>query len=168
MENLVTELQNATDFVRELFAEREIVLNFSTESVRHLDTLFGQEFSKGEPVNKNSIFSQYQCLILMGISGYLTQVILRNTQNVHISFEGNDSGSNINYTLEKEAGYKFKPGHEVLKRCCSDNGDFLYTYVAGVIKYFNETENSNGYHKLKLTHLPLTDTQKEKHWWRLW
>ena len=168
MEKLVTELQNATDFVRELFADRQIVLDYSTESVQHLDALFNNEFSNGEPINRTGILAQYQGLIMMGISGYLTQVILRNTTNVHISFEGNDGGSNINYTLEKDAGHQFKPGHEVLKRCCLDNGDFLYTYVLGTIEYFNESKSNNASQNLKSIHLPLSGTQKEKHWWRIW
>ena len=70
METFVHELQSATDFVRQLFADRQINLDYSLQSVGHLDELFEHEFKQGEPTNPDGTFAQYQGLIMTGVSGY--------------------------------------------------------------------------------------------------
>jgi hypothetical protein len=167
MEANLLELQSATDFVRQLFADQEVNLDYSPESIQLLDTLFEREFINGIFINGASVFAQYQGLIMTGITGYIAQVILQHTDNARLCFEDDDENWFINFAIESESGKKLMPGHRVLKRAYNGNDDLLYSYVTDAINYFNEPLPS---YNLKASVVQLIDHKDAngKHWWKLW
>lgn len=167
MEANVLELQSATDFVRQLFAEQEVNLDYSPESIQQLDTLLEREFINGIFINGASVFAQYQGLIMMGITGYIAQVILQHTDNARLCFEEDDENWFINFAIESENGKKLMPGHRVLTRAYNGGDDLLYFYVTNAIRYFNEPVPSYNF-KASLVHLMDYKDAKGKQWWKLW
>lgn len=170
METFVHELQSATDFVRQLFADRQINLDYSPQSVRYLDDLFDDEFSQGVPADAAGTIAQYQGLIMTGVSGYIAQVILRNTSNAQLSFEEGDENWYVNFSLEADHKEKFIPGHEVLKKAYHGEQAQLYAYVVGAIRYFRTAGNQS--HTGMVPKLwfddSKTSTTDQKQWWQVW
>ncbi len=167
MEANVLELQSATNFVLQFFADQEVDLDYSPESIQHLDALFEREFINGIFINGASVFAQYQGLIMTGITGYIGQVILRHTENAKLCFEEDDENWFINFAIESESGKKLMPGHRVLKRAYNGDDDLLYFYVTDAINYFNEPVPSYNF-KAAIVHLIDYKDAKGKQWWKLW
>jgi len=167
METNVQELQSATDFVLQLFADQQVNLDYSPESIQHLDTLFEREFINGIFINGASVFAQYQGLIMTGITGYIAQVILQHTENARLCFEDDDENWFINFAIESASGKKLMPGHRVLKRTYCGDDDLLYSYVTDAIHYFNEPVPK---YNFKASFVKLMDYKDAngKHWWKLW
>jgi len=170
METYVQELKGATDFVRQLFADRGIALDYSPDSVRHLDALFREEFNRGQLINDKGIFAQYQGVIMTGISGYVAQVILQNTVQGQLSFEDDDENWFINFCIEAENGWKIIPGHKVLKRAYYGEEEQLYAYVITAISYLAAPRKIVHHPFAILTHREIkkNNTEMEKKWWKLW
>ena len=170
METFVHELQSATDFVRQLFADRQINLDYSLQSVGHLDELFEHEFKQGEPTNPDGTFAQYQGLIMTGVSGYIAQVILRNASNAQLSFEEGDENWHVNFSLDAGNKEKFIPGHQVLKKAYYGEQQELYSYVQEAINYFKSPDASNhcGTVSKLFFENNKSSTAKDKQWWKLW
>ncbi len=167
METNVQELQSATNFVLQLFAEKEVHLDFTPESIHHLDTLFEREFINGIFINGASVFAQYQGLIMTGITGYIAQVIVQHTVNAKLCFDEDDENWFINFAIESASGKKLMPGHRVLKKAYNGNSDLLYPYVTDAIHYFNEPLPSYNF-KAAVVHLIDYKDANGKHWWKLW
>jgi hypothetical protein len=167
MQTFVNELQSATDFVIQLFAEQGVELDYSIPSIQHLDELFGKEFINGRLINGASVFAEYQGLIMTGISGYIAKVILQNTQNAQLSFEENDEHWFINFTIEAENGQKLMPGHRVLKRAYNGDDDLLYPYVIEAINYFNRPAPFQHF-KTSFSQLLHQEEATGKQWWKIW
>jgi hypothetical protein len=167
MEAFANELQNATDFVREFFAEQQVYLDYSSQSIQHLDELFNKEFINGRLINGAGFFAEYQGVIMMGVSGYIAQVILQNTSNARVSFEENDENWFINFAIESANGKKLLPGHRVLKRAYNGDDDLLYPYVVEAINYFNKPAPHQNF-KASFANLMHWDESKDKQWWKLW
>ncbi len=167
MEANVLELQSATNFVLQFFADQGVNLDYSPESIRHLDTLFEHEFINGIFINGASVFAQYQGLIMTGITGYIAQVILQHTENARLCFEEDDENWVINFAIESESGKKIMPGHRVLKRAYNGDSDLLYAYVRDSINYFNEPGPSYSF-KSAVVHLMDHKDANGKQWWKLW
>ena len=172
METFVNELQSATDFVRQLFADRNIDLDYSLQSVKHLDALFDKEFIRGELTNKQGTFAEYQGLIMTGVSGYLAQVILQNTKNAQLTFEDDDENWFVNFSVEADNGRRIIPGHLVLKRAYSGNEKELYSYVMDAIGYFTEPTTTNKalaiFTQIAGVKQESESNDKDKLWWKIW
>jgi hypothetical protein len=170
METFVNELQSATDFVRQLFEDQQIHLDYSPQSVQLLDALFEKEFTKGELTNKAGIFAQYQGLIMTGVSGYVAQVILQNTHNAQLAFESDDENWFINFSIESDNGATIIPGHRVLKRAYNGDKDQLYGYVLAAINYFEEPGKAvnAGSDFNHLVGVKEVTVREEKEWWKIW
>ena len=143
METYLHKLQGAIDFIRRLFEDQQISLDYSPQSIQHLDALFDSEFYKGELINKSGTFAQYQGLIMTGVSGYMAQVILRNTDHAKLIFEQDDENWFINFSLEAGNGWKILPGHKVLKRAYNGDADQLYAFTVSAVSYLNSPESTN-------------------------
>ena len=130
------ELKKAIEFVRKTFAEKNIQLDYSPESVKHLDKLFDQEFKNGKLKRPESSFAKYQGLIMIGVSGYLAEVVLKNTSNTKLQIESNDSNWYINFLVTANNNLAIQPGKVVLARIHEGDKAELYKYTIYALNYF--------------------------------
>ncbi len=126
----------AIDVVRKTFADLDIRLDYTAESVKHLDKLFDQEFKDGKLKRPESSFAKYQGLIMIGVSGYLAEVVLKNTKNTALNINGHDSNWYINFMVTGADNKSIQPGKVVLARIQDGKKSELYTYVLYALKYF--------------------------------
>jgi len=163
MNSRISDLQKAVDYVRNTFAERRILLDYSTESIRHLDKLFDQEFKNGKLKNPEGGFAKFQGVILIGVTGYLTEVIIKNTRQTQTEINEQDENWFISFKITAGGNRFVQPGQQILKRIQYGSDAGLHSYALSAIKYFNDaaatmTGNSPDSAVLK----------KRKPWWKLW
>ncbi|MCW3117227.1 MAG: hypothetical protein JWM28_1309 [Chitinophagaceae bacterium] len=159
------ELHKAIEFVRNTFADRRIHLDYSTESVKHLDKLLDDEFKKGKLKNPEGNFAKFQGLIMIGISGYLAQVILKNATQAKLDINEDDQNWFINFKITGPFNQVIQPGQRVLKRVQYGSEAELYQYVHSAIKYFSDPaskipdDSEIGIRSV---------VEKKKPWWKFW
>ena len=163
MNSRISDLQKAVDYVRNTFAERRILLDYSTESIRHLDKLFDQEFKNGKLKNPEGGFAKFQGVILIGVTGYLSEVIIKNTRQTQTEINEQDENWFISFKITAGGNRFVQPGQQILKRIQYGSDAGLHSYALSAIKYFNDaaatmTGNSPDSAVLK----------KRKPWWKLW
>ena len=155
------ELQKAIEFVRQTFAEKKVNLDYSPASVKNLDTLFDNEFRKGQLRNPDGSFAKFQGLILTGVSGYLANVIIKNSGNSQLAIDANDEKWFMNFKVVSSSGQSVQPGLRVVKRMLQGEEMGLYAYAITSIKYLNPGAQ-----------LPVetagTATVAKKPWWKVW
>ena len=161
MDTRQQELLKAIDFVRRTFADRQISLDYSADSIKHLDKLFDEEFKNGKLRHPDGGFAKFQGLIMIGISGYLAQVILKNAQGSRIDINENDQNWFINFNIKGENNRAIQPGQQVLQRIQYGNQAGLYNYVLSARRYFSEP----GY-DMKVQPGPGPVPAKKKPWWK--
>jgi len=163
------ELQKTIDFVIQSYASKQIYLDHSPESVKHLDKLFDDEFKNGKLKNPNGAFAEFQGLIMTGISGYLGEVVMRNSSNAKLIIDENDESWCMNFKVEAENSWTIHPGQRVVKRMLNGSEDELYAYVLSAINYFHkpmsETSDSPTYTQEVYVREP---EQTKKPWWKVW
>ena len=116
MNSRISDLQKAVDYVRNTFAERRILLDYSTESIRHLDKLFDQEFKNGKLKNPEGGFAKFQGVILIGVTGYLSEVIIKNTRQTQTEINEQDENWFISFKITAGGNRFVQPGQQILKR----------------------------------------------------
>ena len=163
MNSRISDLQKAVDYVRNTFAERRILLDYSTESIRHLDKLFDQEFKNGKLKNPEGGFAKFQGVILIGVTGYLSEVIIKNTRQTQTEIYEQDENWFISFKITAGGNRFVQPGQQILKRIQYGSDAGLHMYALSAIRYFNDpavamTGNSPDSAVLK----------KRKPWWKLW
>ena len=65
------ELQNAVEVLRGSVKDPTINLDFSVNSVKHIDYILDVAFSNGKLKNPNGAFAEHLGLMMLGMSGYL-------------------------------------------------------------------------------------------------
>ena len=165
------ELQNAIDFLRETLANVKMNLDYSVDSVKHLDYILGDAFKKGKLKIPNGSFAQQQGIIMLGMAGYIAQVVIQNTNNSRLEIDPNDEQWYINFKLTGENSWTIQPGLRVMKRAYKGSEAELYAYVFSAIKYFNQAkenaEDSNTYiQEVYVREGPQPNGKKP--WWKLW
>ena len=162
------ELQKAIEFVRQTFAEKKINLDYSPESVKHLDKLFDQEFKNGKLKRPDSSFARYQGLIMMGVSGYIAHVILKNAANTQLVVEPADDNWFLNYRVATQTGLFVQPGQRVVKRMLRGEEMELFAYVLISIKYFSVSPAlAKNYTNISPDNYTV-DPAQNKPWWKFW
>jgi len=163
MNTRLSDLQKAIDYVRNTFAERRILLDYSTESVRHIDQLFDQEFKNGKLKNPEGGFAKFQGLIFIGVTGYLAEVILKNTHQTKADISETDENWFINFKITSAGNRFIQPGQQILKRVQYGSSAGLYDYVRSAIKYFNEPSAGAAGDSPDRT-----VNKTKKSWWKFW
>lgn len=152
------ELQKAIEFVRQTFADKKIDLDYTPGSVKHLDTLFDNEFKDGKLKKPDSSFAKFQGLILTGVSGYLAYVIIKNSGNTQLNTDADDEKWFMNFKVASAAGQSVQPGLRVVKRMLQGEEMSLYVYAVTSIRYFNPNAV-----------IPVEKPgPSNKPWWKVW
>ena len=163
MSSRVNDLQKAVDYIRNTFAERRILLDYSIDSVSHLDKLFDQEFKNGKLKNPEGGFAKFQGVILIGVTGYLAEVIIKNTRQTQTEINEHDENWFISFKVTAGSNRFVQPGQQILKRIQFGSDAGLHAYVLSAIKYFNDpgaAMTGNSPDNAIIT--------KRKPWWKLW
>ena len=168
MDTLTQELQKAIDYVRQTFAEQKIKLDYTRDTVKHLDTLFDNEFKDGKLKKPDGSFAKYQGLIMTGVSGYIAQVILKNTENTQLVIDPGDQNWFMNFKVATAAGLFVQPGQRVIKRILKGEEMELYAYVLVAIKYFSLPPGITGNSPTATPDNYTVDTTRKKPWWKMW
>jgi hypothetical protein len=162
------ELQNAIDFLRKTLANVKMNLDYSVDSVKHLDYILEDAFKKGKLKNPNGPFAQQQGIIMLGMTGYLVEVVIQNTNNSKVEIDPNDEQWYVNLKLTGEKGWTIQPGLRVMKRAYTGSEAELYAYVLSAIKYFNQVEgnagDSNAY--IQEVYVREDPLNGKKPWWK--
>ena len=163
---LLSELQKAIDYVRKTFADRQIILDFSTDTIKHLDILLDSEFKNGKLKKPDGGFAKFQGLIMIGISGYIAETVIKNTLNTALDIDDNDKNWYINFKVKAANGWNIQPGQQLLKRILHGHDASLYAYVQSAIKHFNDPVANGG--NMNIPDTTATVNRDKKPWWKLW
>jgi hypothetical protein len=163
MNSRISDLQTAVDYVRNTFAERRILLDYSTESVRHLDKLFDREFKKGKLKNPEGSFAKFQGVILIGVTGYLAEVIIKNTRQTQTDINEQDENWFVNFKVTAGGNRFIQPGQQILKRIQYGSEADLHAYTLSCLSYFNDTVTT-----MTGNSPDNAVIKKRKPWWKLW
>jgi hypothetical protein len=161
MDTRQQELLKSIEFVRRTFADRRISLDYSAESVQHIDKLFEEEFKNGKLKNPDGGFAKFQGLILIGISGYLAQVILKNTPHSILDINEEDKNWFINFSITGDNNQLIQPGQQLLKRIQYGDKAGLHSYVMAAIQFFN-----NRIPEMPVETSRTSQSEKKKPWWK--
>lgn len=155
------ELVKAIEFVRQTFADKKINLDYTPDSVKHLDALFDNEYKDGKLRKPDSSFAKFQGLILTGVSGYLAYVIIKNTGNTQLDTDASDEKWFMNFKVVSSAGQSVQPGLRVIKRMLKGEEMNMYAYALTSIRYLNPDAV-----------LPVEESAQpvpgRKPWWKIW
>lgn len=165
------ELQNAIDFLRKTLANAKMNLDYSVDSVKHLDYILENAFAKGKLKTPNGPFAKQQGIIMLGMAGYLAEVVIQNTNNSRLEIDPNDDQWYINFKLTGENSWTIQPGLRVMKRAYKGNEAELYAYVLSAIKYFNQVQGNAGDSNTYIQEVYVREDpqpNRKKPWWKLW
>lgn len=164
-------LQNAVDFLRKTLAKAKMNLDYSVDSVKHLDYLLGDAFTNGKLKIPNGAFAQQQGIIMLGMAGYLAEVVIQNTNNSKLEIDPNDEQWYVNFKLIGENSWTIQPGLRVMKRAYKGSEAELYAYVLSAIKYFNQAGGNAGVRNTYTQEVYVREAPQpngKKPWWKLW
>ena len=143
------ELQNAVEILRNSIVDKNINLDFSIDSVKHLDYILETAFKNGKLKNPNGAFAQHLGLMMLGLSGYVAEVFLKNTANAKLDIDENNENWYTDFKVISENGRTLQPAIRVVRRADEGRERELYAYALSAIKYFNtlreESTNTNTY-----------------------
>ena len=162
MSSKYEELQKAIQFVRRSMTDVKMNLDHSVDSIKHLDYTMDTEFTnKGRLRNPQGNFAKYQPIIMIGFSGYIAEVILKNTHNARLQIDESAQYWYNDFQVIAENGWIVKPGQRVTRRAYYGAQAELYTYTVAAINYFRQPAGANSQ-----IH-PLEDVLvKKKPWWK--
>ena len=101
MDKLQT-LKEASSYIEETLNKAGYNMNYSFYSVKPIDNIIDQQFENGRFKNSDSDFAQNGYFILMGLSSYLANVILKNSDS-EIVIDENDEEWHINFKVVPDA-----------------------------------------------------------------
>jgi hypothetical protein len=162
MSSKYEELQKAIQFVRRSMTDVKMTLDYSVDSIKHLDYTMDTEFNnKGGLRNPQGMFAKYQPVIMIGFSGYIAEVIIKNTHNSRLQIDDAAQYWYLDFQVIAENGWIVKPGQRVTKRAYQGAQAGLYAYTVAAINHFRQPAGSNP------QTFPLEEVLiKKKPWWK--
>jgi hypothetical protein len=134
------ELQKAAEFLRNSLGNAKSELDYSTYSIKSLDFILSEGFRDGKVRNPTGTFAKHQGMIMLGIAGYLTDVILKNTTNTKVEIDPSDEKWYLNFKLVAANGLSIQPAQQIIKRSQLGRAAELYAYSISTIKEFNQSK----------------------------
>jgi hypothetical protein len=153
MDKLREELKITCEYIVEQFGAMNILLDYTPESVKYLDLLFEDEYKNGELRNPTGSFAKREGAILTGISSYLTEIFLQNSNDTKVEIDSRDENWYVNYRVVGSKVWTVMPGQRVIKRKLEGSESDFYGYVTTMLDYFND-KNSN------------IESTTKKPWWK--
>jgi hypothetical protein len=161
------ELQNAVElFRKKLHAKMD--LDFSIYSIKNLDDILAVTFKDGKYRNPKSTFAKNEGQVLLGLSGYLTDVILRNTTNTKLQIDLGDEKWYLNFILTAENGCNVQPAQQVMKRIAEGSAASLHAFCTATVKSFKESKADTTDKITDRREAYFHDEANEKPWWKFW
>lgn len=165
------ELQEAVDVFKRSVIDKTINLDFSVESVKHIDFILNSAFENGKLRKSGSALAKHMGVLMLGMSGYVTEVILKHTPNSKLEIDEKDKEWYTNFKVTSEGGWTIHPAQRVIKRAYLGNEAELYSYTISTIKYFNDPQNEtakNTYIQEVYVRDDEPQQQTKKSWWKFW
>jgi hypothetical protein len=165
------ELQKAIGYLRNSSANAKIELDYSLYSVKCLDLILSEAFRNGQLRNPTGIFDKHQGLILLAISGYLAEVILKNTSNTKLVIDQNDKKWYLTFKVTAANGSTVTPREQVMKRTRHGSEAELYAFAVSTIKSFNQSKGGATKEHTHAKETPINDYTKQnsiRPWWKFW
>jgi hypothetical protein len=155
------ELLNAVDLLRQYpGATKE--LDYTLYSVKLMDYLLADSYQNGKLRKPDGKFAKYQGRLTLGIAGYITQVILKNSNNTKVEIDPTDEKWYLHFKVVGETGYEVQPAQLVLKRTLEGHPAALHTFILSSITKFN-------YPKIGLSEeIYSHEETNKKSWWKFW
>ena len=120
MGTLKQDIKKSANWLVTAFEALEKELDYSVESVEHIENLLTEQFISGEP-KSDGLFADGLGGKLFAISSYIGEVVIRNTKATKWETDDKDPQGEINIQLVSAHGTKMYPAHRVMK---SNGGNF--------------------------------------------
>lgn len=117
----------ASEWLRAFFMEMNIDLDYSVESVKHLDKFLSENIEDGA-ARPNSKMTERFGYKIFAISSYIGEVIIKNSSNSYWITDDTDPAAELNITVKLDDGVVW-PAQKVMKRIQNGSEDGLYGYV---------------------------------------
>jgi hypothetical protein len=162
------ELQKAVEvFRKKLHAQMD--LDFSIYSIKNLDDILAITFKDGKYRNPESTFAKNEGQVLLGLSGYLTDVILKNTTNTKLQINSGDEKWYLNFTLTAENGCNVQPAKQVMKRIAEGSTTSLHAFCIATVISFKESKADTINKTTDRREVYFHDeANSKKAWWKFW
>jgi hypothetical protein len=158
------ELSDAVSLLRQLpGADKE--LDYTLYSVKILDYVLADSYQNGKLRKPDGKFAKYEGRLTLGMAGYITQVVLKNTNNTQVKIDPADEKWYMHFKLVGETGYSIQPAQLVLQRAQKGEPASLHPFILAAIKKFDLTKDKVSPYK---DNAGYTDEPAAKPWWKFW
>ena len=137
MGNLKEDIIGGAEWTVKAFKALGKNLDYSVQSVEHIENLFEQQFKNGKPID-NGLFANGLGGKLFSIASYIGEVIIRNTANTNWEFDPKDPENDFKMMIASNNGSRIWPMQKLGKRIQNGNEDNIYHFTAIIVKRFNE------------------------------
>ena len=160
MGSLKRDIKKSSALLVNMFKLMNKELDYSIESVEHIETVLTEEFENGTPKPKG-LFSSNIGFKLFSISSYIGEVVIKNTNASKWVTDDKDSAGEFNMKIVSANGTEMYPAHRVMNRIQNGEEDNLYHYTAIAVKNYMSFEGE----------IPVDFLEPElerKPWWKFW
>ena len=165
------DLYDASKFVRQAMAAAKLPLDYSIDSVKHLDYVLGDAFVNGKLKHPESTFAQQRGEIMTGMAAYIAELVISQTKNSVLEIDPSDESWYINFTVVAANGWRICPGQRVMKRASLGAEAALHPYVLEAIKHFNAKREDlpTGGTYTQVVYVDDDSSRSDKkQWWKVW
>jgi hypothetical protein len=159
MASLKKDIKRSSAWLVKAFAALGKNLDYSVESIEHIEELLSKEFKDGQPI-PNGLFEGGLGGKLFAVSAYIGEVVIKNTKATKWITDDNDPGGELNITLLSANGTSMFPAHRVMNRVRNGEEDNVYHYVVIAVKEHMKFDDE----------IPSDFFQEEESepWWKFW
>jgi hypothetical protein len=155
------ELLAAVDLLRK-YPGASNELDYTLYSVKMMDYLLADSYQNAKLRKPDGKFARNEGILTLGIAGYITEVILRNTHQAKVVIDPADEKWYQHFKVVGETGYMVEPFQLVVKRAAEGAGAALHPFILKTIAAFDYAKNETA-----VSSLPRTESLS-KPWWRFW
>ncbi|SFH08731.1 hypothetical protein SAMN05421739_105393 [Pontibacter chinhatensis] len=159
MASLRKDIKSSSNLLVRTFKTFGKPLDYSVESLRHIESFLDKELINGQP-KKGSFLSSGLGSKIFAIGAYTGEVIIKNSNGSKWETDDKDPQGEINVAITSLNGTTIWPVQRVMKRIMNGKEDDLFVYVKAAVeqhmKYDGEVPAG------------FDDVKPESKWWKFW
>ncbi len=131
MAKLIDDIDRAANWLVKAFASVKIDLDFSVESMQHIERLIDEQFHEGRAV-PDGFFADQLGAKVFAIGSYLGEVIVQSVTGAEWKTDDSDPRGEINIQVVAN-GTEIYPVHRIIKRMKEGKSANVHDYAASLV-----------------------------------
>lgn len=139
---IAEDIEVGSDWMVRAFKSLGLNLDYSVDSVKHVDKLLDDQFENGIPV-ANGLFSENMGKKLFSLGAYVGKVVIANVDGTSWSIDEDDPAQELNARIVSSGGMQMFPVQRVIKRVKNGAEDSIYIYVRMAVSNYMISSNTS-------------------------